>query len=253
MLYPKSAEKKLTQEQFRHPGSEYRGAPFWAWNCRLEKEELLRQLEVLKEMGLGGAHMHVRTGMATPYLSDEHMALIKACVEKCRHENMLAWLYDEDRWPSGAAGGLLTKDPQYRARHLLLTTKPYGEGKAEARLDSSARTARSENGTLLACYDVQLDENGCLTGATRIAERRSGGTEMVRLSGDRPAQPVVQQPDLRQHAGSRYDADASWRSPTSAIWKPSARTSAALCPPSSPTSPSSPTRVRWPSPGRKRT
>ena len=43
MLYPKSAEKKLTQEQFRHPGSEYRGAPFWAWNCRLEKEELLRQ------------------------------------------------------------------------------------------------------------------------------------------------------------------------------------------------------------------
>ena len=104
MLYPKSAEKKLTQEQFRHPGSEYRGAPFWAWNCRLEKEELLRQLEVLKKMGLGGAHMHVRTGMATPYLSDEHMALIKACVEKCRDEKMLAWLYDEDRWPSGAAG-----------------------------------------------------------------------------------------------------------------------------------------------------
>ena len=30
MLYPKSAEKELTQEQFRHPGSEYRGAPFWA-------------------------------------------------------------------------------------------------------------------------------------------------------------------------------------------------------------------------------
>ena len=170
MLYPKSAEKELTQEQFRHPGSEYRGAPFWAWNCRLEKEELLRQLEVLKKMGLGGAHMHVRTGMATPYLSDEHMALIKACVEKCRDEKMLAWLYDEDRWPSGAAGGLLTKDPQYRARHLLLTTKPYGAGKAEAGLDSSARSARSENGTLLACYDVRLDENGCLTGAERIAE-----------------------------------------------------------------------------------
>ena len=115
MLYPKNQEKSLSAELFRHPGSEYRGAPFWAWNCELKEDELLWQLEVLKEMGLGGAHMHVRTGMATPYLSDEHMALIRACVEKCRKEKMLAWLYDEDRWPSGAAGGLLTKDPQYQA------------------------------------------------------------------------------------------------------------------------------------------
>ena len=44
MLYPKSTEKNLSPELFRHPGSEYRGAPFWAWNCRLEREELERQL-----------------------------------------------------------------------------------------------------------------------------------------------------------------------------------------------------------------
>ena len=159
------------------------------------------------------------------------MALIKACVEKCRDEKMLAWLYDEDRWPSGAAGGLLTQDPQYRARHLLLTTKPYGEGQAEAGLDSSARSARSENGTLLACYDVQLDENGCLTGARRIAETaKSGGTEMVRLSGNRPSQSVVQQPDLRQYAWIPLRCKSSWRSPTNAIWKPSARSFGGVVP-----------------------
>ena len=152
MLYPKSTEKTLSPELFRNPGSEYRGAPFWAWNCKLDREDLLWQLEVLKEMGLGGAHMHVRTGMATPYLSDEHMALVRACVEKCRQEGMLAWLYDEDRWPSGAAGGLLTKDPKYRARHLLFTTKP------------------SDHATLLACYDIQLDEDGCIQNAKCIDE-----------------------------------------------------------------------------------
>ena len=76
MLYPKSKEPKLAEELFRNPTSEYRGTPFWAWNCKLEREELLWQLEVLKKMGLGGAHMHVRTGMATPYLSDEHMDLV---------------------------------------------------------------------------------------------------------------------------------------------------------------------------------
>ena len=86
MLYKKNGTPALSKDLFRNPTSEYRGTPFWAWNCQLEKEELLWQLEVMKKMGLGGAHMHVRTGMATPYLSDEHMDLVKACVEKCRDE-----------------------------------------------------------------------------------------------------------------------------------------------------------------------
>ena len=169
MLYPRKNDPVLSGKLFREPTSEYRGTPFWAWNCELEKDELLWQLDVLKKMGLGGAHMHVRTGMATPYLSDEHMALIKACVEKCRDEKMLAWLYDEDRWPSGAAGGIVTKDPQYRARHLLMTAKPYDQGEAEGEIThSSGQAGRSNNGYLLACYDVVLDENDCLKSAKRI-------------------------------------------------------------------------------------
>ena len=157
MLYPHSQDKTLARELFEHPTSEYRGTPFWAWNCELKEEELLRQLEVMKKMGLGGAHMHVRTGMATPYLSEEYMALIKACVEKCRKEKMLAWLYDEDRWPSGAAGGLVTQEMKYRARHLLFTTHP------GAPVPETSRY-------LLACYDVQLDDNGCLAAYSRIDE-----------------------------------------------------------------------------------
>ena len=94
MLYPKNKTAKLSEDLFLNPTSEYRGTPFWAWNCKLEEKELLRQLEIMKQMGLGGAHMHVRTGMETKYLSDEHMSLVKACAEKCRDENMLAWLYD---------------------------------------------------------------------------------------------------------------------------------------------------------------
>ena len=109
MLYPKSKEPQLSAQLFQNPTSEYRAVPFWAWNCKLEKDELMRQLEVFKKMGMGGAHMHVRTGMTTPYLSDAHMELVKACAEKCRSENMLAWLYDEDRWPSGAAGGIVKR------------------------------------------------------------------------------------------------------------------------------------------------
>ena len=169
MLYPKTAEPRLTPELFRNPGSEYRGTPFWAWNCQLEEDELLRQLEVMKEMGFGGAHMHVRTGMATPYLSDEHMDLISACVEKCRDEKMLAWLYDEDRWPSGAAGGIVTKDERYRARYLLFTPIPYSDGSYSKEIYySGAQAERSEKGRLLGCYDILLNPDGTLCASQPI-------------------------------------------------------------------------------------
>ena len=144
MLYPKNQESRLSRELFQSPTSEYRGAPFWAWNCKLNEQELLWQIDQLQQMGLGGFHMHVRSGMATPYLSDEFMALVKACVEKAKEKKMLAWLYDEDRWPSGAAGGLVTKDHQYRARTLRFTP------------------ARQPEKTPVARYAVQLDENQCL-------------------------------------------------------------------------------------------
>lgn len=72
-------------------------------------------------MGFGGAHLHPRTGLETPYLSDEFMELVKYADEQAREKGMLCWLYDEDRYPSGAAGGMVTENWNYRARHLLLT------------------------------------------------------------------------------------------------------------------------------------
>lgn len=163
MLYKKNQTSKLDKELFQNPTSEYRGTPFWAWNCKLDQKELEWQLEILKKMGFGGAHMHVRTGMATSYLSDEYMALIKACVEKCKKEEMLAWLYDEDRWPSGAAGGLVTKEEKYRGRYLLFTPFAYGQTEGpRLNLGSQANGSRSEKGQLIGRYDVELDQAGYL-------------------------------------------------------------------------------------------
>lgn len=166
MLYKKNSEKKLSKELFENPTSEYRGTPFWAWNSMLEKDELERQIDVFKEMGLGGFHMHVRTGLKNKYLSDEYMHLVRGCVEKAKDEKMLAWLYDEDRWPSGAAGGYVTEDEKYRARYLLFT--PFKVAEAKASVEVSA--GRTNNGTLLACYDVVLDEKGYLSSYKRIDE-----------------------------------------------------------------------------------
>ena len=124
MLYPKSKAPSLSAELFKNPTSEYRATPFWAWNTELDKKELEEQINIFKEMGFGGFHMHSRTGMATDYLSDDFFDFVSFSVNEAKKRNMLAWLYDEDRWPSGSAGGLVTKTVRHRAKSLLFTKNP---------------------------------------------------------------------------------------------------------------------------------
>ena len=153
MLYPKNSDNKLDVELFKNPTSEYRCTPFWAWNCDLKLDELEKEIDFMKEMGMGGFHMHTRTGQSTEYLSDAYMANVKGCTEKAKKENMLSWLYDEDKWPSGFAGGFVTKKPENREKYLLGTFDP---SKAD--------------GTFLAKYDIKLDEEGYLVSYKKLAE-----------------------------------------------------------------------------------
>lgn len=161
MLYPHSKDAKLNMKVFKKPGSEYRATPFWAWNCELDPELLKEEIEYMKIMGFGGFHMHPRVGMATKYLSPEFFDLIKTCVDKAKKEKMLAWLYDEDKWPSGFAGGYVTKEIKNRRKYLFFTTRPYvadySKEDAEKYKDVPAR---EENGTLVAVFDVVLDAGG---------------------------------------------------------------------------------------------
>ena len=39
---------------WQNPGKKFRSAPFRSWNGKLEKEELLHQIRIFKEMGMGG-------------------------------------------------------------------------------------------------------------------------------------------------------------------------------------------------------
>lgn len=175
MLYPKNQSEKLSKELFENPTCEYRGTPFWAWNCELDEAELLRQIDVMQQMGFGGFHMHVRSGMDTQYLSDEFMKLIHSCCDEAERKQMLAWLYDEDRWPSGFAGGLVTKDPQYRIRYLLFTPTPYEVDGQNTGIHSNEQAVahRTGNGRLLAKYDIVLDEDGCLSSYRKLEDGES--------------------------------------------------------------------------------
>lgn len=171
MLYPKNQEKQLSRELFANPTAEYRGTPFWSWNCKLEQGMLDEEIETMKKMGLGGFHMHSRSGLNTTYLSDEFMQRVKDSVEKAKSLDMLAWLYDEDRWPSGFGGGYVTSELTFRERYLNFVPTPYDMDKIDDHpVGGHGKGPRTKNGRLLAAYTVELDSEGCLAGYRRLIE-----------------------------------------------------------------------------------
>ncbi len=107
-------------KSWKAPDATFQGKPFWCWNGKLTEEELLRQLPIFKEMGMGGVFMHSRTGLATEYLGEDWFNLVNTCADEAEKLGMEAWLYDEDRWPSGSAGGLATREDRYRMKYLRL-------------------------------------------------------------------------------------------------------------------------------------
>ena len=107
------------KELFKNPPIDYKGKPFWSWNGELDRDELIRQTKVMQEMGFGGHFMHSRAGLITEYLSDEWFDHINAVADESERLGLEAWLYDEDRYPSGSAGGIATKDPKYRCKSIV--------------------------------------------------------------------------------------------------------------------------------------
>jgi hypothetical protein len=93
------------KKELKNPSSAYRSAPLWVWNTQMSRADIDRTLQELKEQGFGGAFVHPRPGLITEYLSAEWFALFRYSVEKGKKLGMNIWIYDENSYPSGFAGG----------------------------------------------------------------------------------------------------------------------------------------------------
>ncbi len=93
------------KEEFKNPSKEFRSAPLWVWNTNVTHADIDRMLGELKEQGFGGAFVHPRPGLITDYLSDDWFELYRYSVEKGKELDMDIWIYDENSYPSGFAGG----------------------------------------------------------------------------------------------------------------------------------------------------
>lgn len=96
--------------------------PFWSWNNELEDDELLRQLDEMRRAEIYGFIIHARTGLKEEYLGDSWFDKVELCLDYAKKHGMEAWIYDENGWPSGFAGGLLLEEESNRAQHLTCLT-----------------------------------------------------------------------------------------------------------------------------------
>ena len=109
------------REKFKNPGVEYRPLPFWSWNDDLDEEELARQIDEMAKQGMGGYFMHARSGLTTEYLGEKWYDCIKTGIDKGKEVGLAAWIYDEEGWPSGFAGGRVTAmSPEFHAKYMAL-------------------------------------------------------------------------------------------------------------------------------------
>ncbi len=89
----------------QNPSSEYTSGPLWVWNDMLTREQVVESLDVLARQHIRQVWVHPRPGLMTPYLSDSWFQLWEATLAAARERNMLVWIYDENSYPSGFAGG----------------------------------------------------------------------------------------------------------------------------------------------------
>ncbi|WP_257669719.1 glycosyl hydrolase [Parapedobacter tibetensis] len=95
------------REHFASPGKEYGSAPLWVWHTKVTKTIIDSMMTEFKANAFGGVMVHPRPGLVTEYLSPEWFDLFRYTVEKGKELGMNVWIYDENSYPTGFAGGLL--------------------------------------------------------------------------------------------------------------------------------------------------
>ncbi len=161
-------EYSQTEDLFKNPPKQFYSVPFWAWNGKLDIARLKEQIDDAEEMGYSGFIMHPRIGLQTTYLGQEYFSAIRFCQEYAAGKDMQAWLYDEDKWPSGYGAGFVTKNKNYRARYILMTKTAYPEGLCHTTLKTGTRITADGEATLIAKY-ILVRRAGMLVSYKRIA------------------------------------------------------------------------------------
>jgi hypothetical protein len=114
-----AVDSTALRSQFADPPRQYSSAPLWVWNDMLTEEQVVSTLRDLAGQNVKQVFVHPRPGLMTPYLSEDWFRLWKVALKEAERLDMNVWIYDENSYPSGFAGGFVPDAmPESRGKGL---------------------------------------------------------------------------------------------------------------------------------------
>jgi hypothetical protein len=108
---------------FKAPPREYSTGPLWVWNDWLTEGQIRDTLRDMARQKVKQVWVHPRPGLMTPYLEADWFRLWKVALNEAERLDMNVWIYDENSYPSGFAGGFVPEAmPQSRGQGLYFFT-----------------------------------------------------------------------------------------------------------------------------------
>ena len=99
----------------------------WFLNDACRPAHVREQIAAFAQSNVSCVCLHPRAGLLLPYGGDDWFAFVGETARACAAAGLQVWLYDEDPYPSGNAGGWVTTEhAEYRARAIQRFVAPSG-------------------------------------------------------------------------------------------------------------------------------
>jgi hypothetical protein len=128
---------RFDNSSFHEPDAFYWPGYMWLWNDVLSKEELIRMVHRMHEVGARTIWFlpmsksfrpnTMPTYLEPEFLTEEYLRIYREVVEEIDNLNMVHWLNDEPGWPSGSAGGRIVEEDKTLIQKYIVreVSKPW--------------------------------------------------------------------------------------------------------------------------------
>lgn len=109
----------MNPNAFVNPPAENRLLPIWYWNGVIEENEIIRQIQDMKDKGIGGFCLATGAGLSTPHLSQVWFDRVQIALDTAKECELQVWLH-EDHAIQNSAGAeqALLGESQFVAQAL---------------------------------------------------------------------------------------------------------------------------------------